>query len=135
MRECEAAGPQKHWPRLLRGFASETLPGRGSSARWVAGPWGRPRGLPRPLHPRARPPRRCSRQVRVLYDELDVLICQLGDAHGGLVGVRHRCPAPAPAPLSIPIPAPLPPPAAPARSVPAPLPPAPVRPQKESVPG
>lgn len=97
------------------------------------------RGL---LRPGARPPRPAahpgprSRQVRVLDDELDVLVRQLGDAHRGLVGVRHGRPPQTPTHLPPPgssRPAARPPsapwrPGGPARPCPAPLRSGPSRP-------
>jgi len=113
-------GPHKARPGGLRG-GSGPRPELGD----LRGPPRRTPGRQGPQGPtaaRSTPaPRRCSRQVRVLDDELDVLVRQLGDAHGRLVGVRHGFPFP---------------PRPPARSVPAKLPrAAPVRPQKQSGPG
>lgn len=83
-------------------------PAAGAEARAL------PAALPADPRGPSRLPRRCflpgppaprSRQVRVLDDELDVLVRQLGDAHRGLVGVRHGRPAPAPPPARRPAPA------------------------------
>lgn len=51
MRECEAAGPHRRWPRLLRGFASETLPGRTGSVHKETGSMGPPPGPPAAASP------------------------------------------------------------------------------------
>lgn len=73
---------------------------RSGSPATGAQPWkdatpARPGRQPPAFHSRQPPPSGALRQVRVLNDELDILVGELRDPHGGLVGIRHRAPRPA----------------------------------------
>lgn len=51
-----------------------------------------PRLGPAALQSRQPLPSAALRQVRILDDELDILVGELRDPHGRLVGIRHRAP-------------------------------------------
>lgn len=94
---AQAPGPPQLRLHRAEPPAPPAAPAPGSGLRDRARPRavrGRPRGLCAAPIQLPRPRGRCSRQVGVLDDELDVLVRQLGDAHRGLVGVRHGRPAP-----------------------------------------
>lgn len=76
-------------------------------------PWYRGASRPHPSPARAwapacqsrQPPSADLRQVRILDDKLDILVGELRDPHGGLIGVRHHGPPSGWPPASAPVPA------------------------------
>ena len=85
-RSIDAGAPRPRFPKQ-----KTPLPERSSRTRPPPGP----RSSPPALHSRRPLPSAALRQVRVLDDELDILVGELRDPDGGLVGIRHRAQPPA----------------------------------------
>lgn len=73
--------------------------------RGPADPTPRPPGLGPRREGAASAPSADLRQVRILDDKLDILVGELRDPHGGLIGVRHHGPPSGWPPASAPLPA------------------------------